>query len=140
MITVLYTHSILSGDKPHFLPIVRLMAKIALLHLFVTSRMCSFQLSLLSMVTPRYLTDVERAMLVEFMFMLFGCFWFRDLVQSTTFVFRALIFSPLVSHHEIISFMFFVACSNIVDMSMPVSRSRKSSANACRLVFFVKDD
>ena len=57
IIIVLYIHIICLGVSPHFLPIALLTATNVFLHFNTVSLMCSFQLSLSSMMTPKYLTD-----------------------------------------------------------------------------------
>ena len=57
------------GDIPDFFPMALFAENSAFLHLFTDVWMCSFQLSLLLMITPRYLTDFEIYIFVH----LFGC-------------------------------------------------------------------
>ena len=88
-------------------------------------------LSLLSRVTPRNFTVLDRAMvlpptlmgrIVQFLFQ----------VNMTILVLSALMLSPLVSHHFSIVLMIFCVRCQMTPVSLPSASVIRSSANAWR--------
>ena len=100
------------------MPIVRFMTNNACLHLFAVVCTCSSQLSLLSIMTPRYLTDSDSGITVLHILILVGCNSV-DLVHNRTYVLSSLILRSLSSHHLIMHLTLIVVCSKIVDISSP---------------------
>uniref|UniRef100_A0A8D8WNH9 Uncharacterized protein n=1 Tax=Cacopsylla melanoneura TaxID=428564 RepID=A0A8D8WNH9_9HEMI len=122
-----YDQWIICGFSPHVFPNSLRQTQIAAVAFLDNFSRCLFHVSLLSRITPRYLTSLESSTTVPSSFGAF-IFSFSFLVKGTMVILLGLILSPFVLHHLETMFKAFCMRSDKTSSYLPLMISAISSA------------